>query len=331
MIIMKAHILVLFFVTVCVMLGQDKIYIGKYAKELACKSLSEEEQKQHIKDYNEKAERFGNEEVNWMLKNDSPYGGWYYNMININEIEEFKKIGIDLTQKGENIGDASTIFRDFKIKDESNQLLQVSDVYFYTNIIAVGTVIDSISPIPGMEIGSFGYPNYRVKYDIKINEFIKGDFYYKKPNPTITIYKKNGGYIIDSDGTKILKNYYKKGSSKEYYNFADFRTYGIGDKVILFLQFSYKDGINSPFTDDPALTKKSKLLNIFFDEEEAIFEITDGYFQRFNTGAMEKSYRKYLGTKFVDSFCIKADEFINFFKRLEEINDTPNFYNRSYK
>ncbi|MDX9694789.1 MAG: hypothetical protein RBT49_03265 [Bacteroidales bacterium] len=121
----------------------------------------------------------------------------FYNKINLNTIEEFKTMGVDL----------------FELDNRKFENINNREAILYSKICITGTVVDSISnPDPKS--------SYHTLYKIKVDKMYKGSEYYKEIPETINYYSPVGKVLIG--GTREM-NMHPRARTIEH----------IGEKVCL--------------------------------------------------------------------------------------------------
>lgn len=304
--ILKIYFLV---TIVCLAYGQtDSLFwINKYDRKLTNKSDTELLQLQN---------EYMSSEI---LKDPYLKQKLFRAKIDINKFQEFKKLGIDLnklffTENGQY----------WKALSKESILYEwYPYIYFTSNIIAIGTVIDSLPTnhdqfilnsdrvfsqlkqidFPFNPISFFNLVSettqelfsdnrvFPIMFKLKITEFIKGKQYYNDENPLIT-------------------------------HFTYFAEFEKGQKVIMFL----------PLKDDP-----SGIFQYYY----SCFRKSEEFYNSLNYCIyMDSYFAKEKNGKIINdinSLDLHTDSINNiekvakYMKKLEKINDTPNFYNRSYK
>jgi len=244
----------------------------------------------------------------------------YSSKVNINKLQEFYKIGIDLN-KLTFLGTGNWWKA---LSKESVIYGWYSYRFFTTDIIAVGTVIDSsetlhsqfisnsnrilnqleeidftFSPIAMIDLISETAQElfsdnraFKTMYQIRIVDFIKGKYYYREDNPTITLFASK----------------FEEASLKK------------GQKVLMFLPLKddpsgYWQEIYSYFSKGNELYNSLKYVTDF-----------DSYYAIEKNGKID-GFEMSLSTDSVNS----VEKVALYLHKLEKINDTSNFYKRSYK
>jgi len=223
----------------------------------------------------------------------------YYNKINITKIDEFKKIGIDVTNV---------------INHGLESYLPIPEEFLLFPVIFVGTVTETEVP----EKNAIGLKSSAL---IRVNSYFKGDYYFDNPPKFFNIYfysgydSKNGKQVYELSQTDFRRN---GNTIRGILNKGD-------QLLILFDKHSYKslsDESKSKYPSDfdkinvssiahyYIINKNNKLIdNILYDD------IADFYSDKGDTVLSKENVEYYR----------------DLIQSIEKINDTPNFYNRSYK
>jgi hypothetical protein len=305
----------IFVTIVCLAYGQtDSLYwINKYDRKLIKKSDKEllQLQNEYISSEKSKTTR----EILFGAK------------VNINKIQEFKKLGIDVGKlplelygrdrdRGTTLNKEALLFARYIYR------------YFTTDLIAVGTVIDSLPTrddqfisnskrvlcqlkeidFPFNQISMIDLISettqelftdnriFKTMYIFKVTEIIKGSQYYNVANPEIKLYVMSG---------------------------LDEYTFRNGQNVLMFLTIK----------DDPTEYWKENYYSVFNKSEEIYNNLNhfiefDSYYAKESNGKIESGINSM--NLYPDSINT-ISKVAEYMKKLEKINDTPNFYNRSYK
>lgn len=213
----------------------------------------------------------------------------FYMRININAMNEFYKAGIDLSRI------FSRVFYDGNTKDNAERITLTSQ------IIIFGVLSD---------ISKYDNSNLWQKATIKIDEVLKGEFYFDElPNE---FYWYIGGL------------YLQHGRGMGYVEFEK------GDKILLFVN---KNGMDNELALKKIISsEKSPKLRYGYDvfkKNETHDLGVEEYFIVKEDQFVSKDYVSYGEHNYV--YEGKVDSVLQVIRKVERINDTPNFYNRSYK
>lgn len=218
----------------------------------------------------------------------------YINRVNFNAFDEFKKIGVDITHY---------LFSDLRDPDEFT-IDRYVELFFDSGIIFTATVIDSVHTKESYQ-GKFydqdvTFCNYYVVYKLKVDKIIKGEYLFSNFPQDINLKVDLGHDVYSYDYELYLYERIKKIIKR----FQDIQPINLieNEKILILKNINFDEkGIEKFLAGD--ITYHG--VSLFYENEDKASSV----------------YR------YIKSF----KEIINFMTKVEEINDTPNFYNRSYK
>jgi len=290
---MRKFLVLIIFVFCLVLVFSQESKRARYSKYFSFGVESKKSKntlEEHFREYMKVSERLG-------LSKYSGEFRAYYNKINLNKIKEFNSIGFDI------VG----FYNSIALRETPYELDEISLSY---PVIIIGTVV-------GIKDLSGDY--FRREVLIKVDSYLKGDYYYDTPPKIFKLYDRAGYKYID--GKRVyqsntipgqpLRGILNKGNKVVYFfSRINYETYS--EKSKKGYPSDYED-LNVNNDEDSGyfiISKNKKLItDIIYDNLE-LFEkdIGDTIFSKENIDYYVKKIKKY-----------------------EEINDTPNFYNRSYK
>jgi len=223
------------------------------------------------------------------------YNETYFKRININSYKDFLKLDADFID---------LIFFPFSDKIHISDSLKVASIYFESSIIFSASLIDTLYTKEYEIDNEYGTENKLrsdyINYKFKINKFIKGSYLLSNIPETVSLKAPIGNEILTKK--KLMKAKVKK----EYKNKL-YPEFNIGELVIFTKKYT------SSLTDIEEF-QKGKLKD-YFDDLSNDF-IPFGWIYELNFASDKKE---------------RTTSVIEYFDKLEAINDSPNFYKRSYK
>lgn len=211
----------------------------------------------------------------------------FYLRVNINAIEEFEKIGINLKR----------IYSDNRNEEQTKA--SIGSLSLQSQIIVFGVLSD---------IGK--YSNLWQRATIKIDEVLKGEFYFNELPDEFYWYSHESDFQ-NPRGSGLVK-------------------FDVGDRILLFVN---KIGIDNELALKKIISaEKSPKLGYGYDAFKMnethdlgvvkYFIVKDGQFVSKELIYVDGIKSTYEG---------KVDSVLQVIRKVERINDTKNFYNRSYK
>jgi len=241
----------------------------------------------------------------------------YFRRINITKLDEFRKIGIDLIEMSKNY---------FHPKNH-NEEIRIKEEILVNPAIIIGTIVDSISPLNSFYESLFDkYQGYNTKYVVRIDEFLKGDYYFTQKDKEVIYYSSNGYYykrgikkysknpIFPSDDNLILHKkcviFLDKSNDYEVSRIYGKAVFDLNGNLIKDIE-KYKGENNNNLIDYNLMTS-----NLYYSDlngAPTIYTVENNKLKSFGRLVMQ------------------LDKLRQLVKEIETINDTKNFYNRSYK
>jgi len=218
----------------------------------------------------------------------------FYNKININKLDELKENGFD-------IEDLTIKWGDNFYKSKNHKRMTHMEKAIFFDVVFIGTIIRTDYFTNG-EYGDFynsGGNEYNTCISIRVDEIIKGAEYYNEVPKVFKIFFR--GFPRDV----IIK--LKEKDSERFFRELDL-SYNIGEQCIFYCEAQLQDYLIAEYTKN----------NV---EIPDYFMRKDYFFSCWNV----------IKKDFITDFEKTADEIREYLSKYEEINDTPNFYRRSYK
>jgi hypothetical protein len=218
----------------------------------------------------------------------------YLNRININALSEYSKNGVDVFDY---------LIDDPSLGDEFNSQ-GIAKEFFNFGFIFTATVIDSTHSKESYK-RTYGneellFSDHYVNYKLKLNKVLKGDYLFDEIPQFINLKALYG-----SDDYVLNEDYYDKKNNDKYehifHNSLEINLHE-GSTVLIFINI-----------------KVGKIhIDKFINGELAAESTNMIYENSYNSDRHFKYYKS-------------LNDIIRYIEKLEEINHTPNFYNRSYK
>lgn len=211
--------------------------------------------------------------------------------VNINEYDSFKKLGVNCLDM---------LFE--KIPRISNITNSLANKFFYSSIIIVASVVSvrNTNTILTSEVDgeNLEFNQYFLQYKVKISEVLKGDYFFNRIPEELIIQTKTG---MDS----YVEKEYWEGKS--------------GLKKVMYPQKHLK------------MVKEEKIILLIPCSlgKEAMKSLFEGNINDFNVEILNANNLELVLSEYKEKRTI--DEIITFYKKLEEINKSSIFFERSYK
>jgi hypothetical protein len=217
----------------------------------------------------------------------------YYNKINIKKYKELKKIGLDLVAFSRN-----------NFAPNKNNLDERS---VNSQLIFTGTIVNrTYVPDPSS--------HYHEYYTIQVDEIVKGNDLFDSKVDFIDVYQTTGIQIIKVK-EKVRIDTIRNMSSE--FDFGK-----VNEKYIFFSGFKGED-FESKYKKGTWIPKRIRG-KVFVDDKDYI-EV------EFKDPVDFTDRRNLRHASFVSLDKEKVKKLKEFLEKYEKINDTPNFYKRSYK
>lgn len=229
------------------------------------------------------------------------------NRFNISKFNDLKKMGIDYFNIVFNSCDWENLY------DKTS----LSGRFFNSSIIFTATVIDSTYSFKKDTVDIFGIEKeikqHYANFKLKVDKIIKGEFLVDNFPQYITIFNHYGTDSYDRDD--VIYQRFKETKLKKITRIYDYTKFTEGEKVIIFIPFN-----EGKWVVEEILEGQTDLFgtNILSSE-------------KLNNSVTKEEYKNDKKIKKSGDTQKDIDNIIDFLIKLEEINDTPNFYNRSYK
>lgn len=261
--------------------------------------MSDEAKQLHVENYFKKYKNLGLDILKELRSN------FYYFKINLDSIERFKEFGIDplALSMYQVVGEDELIY---------DHLLSKS--LFSTAVVSCKILKIEKNP----NESKFGNKNtpMKKKYILEVIKFHKGVYLYNFGLDTLILYSDEHKYT-----TYDYETFGKLPGPNTLINLCE------DDKVILFLSKYYYDSalvqLKNKFVEKLEEYFPLKLRNYVESNKNMFFSNDQIWLYVINNNRLINIEKEYLSDTY--------DNYIKKIERLEKINDTPNFYNRSFK
>ena len=227
--------------------------------------------------------------------------------VNINENKRLLETGVDYTQLLIPISDPDAIY--------DKRLL--AHIFFDSAIIFIGTVIDSTHTIKTKMRDLYGIKKeltyHYANYKIKIDNLIKGKYMVDDFPSEIVIHNEYGLDTYTRD-IYAYRHYVETILNEEFIMF-NFQKFEEGEKVIILIPFN----------------ERKRVVNEILEGHTDLLGTNILSFERLKRSVADENYMNKNKIKVSGDLQKDMNNIIDFMIKLEDINDTPNFFNRSYK
>jgi len=213
----------------------------------------------------------------------------------------YNKVNIKEYKKFKEIG------LDFEEFNKHNYIHQnVNELSIFCHLVFTGTVVRE-TDIPDLT------SHYRKYITVEIDEILRGNGLFEKQPKVIKIFNTKGKITFEVNG--------KKGVDFGSFNMME---YEVGKKYLIVVSFRGEDYENK--------YKNNHYINYFNGGVNTFYADKENYIKVDIKDPADFSDRTNLRqADFITYDKDEVSKLREFLKRYEEINDTPNFYNRSYK
>ncbi len=273
------------------LLSWDRLRYSKYFSFDIESKKSEEELEKHFNSYINKCKELG-------LDVDLAKYDFYYCKININKIKELKNIGVDLREISEKC-----------ISEE--EFITPKDKFIFSQIVLRGKVTKIVQVPTDAKRRTFTpFGSYAI---IKVDSVLKGK-YYKNIGDFFKIYLKSG--------------FEKKNGEMNYVcHYKERYLLNVGDDILLLhdklFYESLDNGVQNLYPNDLRKVNVSSS-----DDSDFLKIINSRVLKNISKTNLAEYYKGPVDSIFFDENVKQLEDLI---KKIDEINDTKNFYKRDYK